>query len=460
MKIKQNSILILFFLLTFQLQAQRIKVYFNHPVNTAVSSGVSAIYVNQALDDTLIAYINRAQISIDVAVYNYSQSAGISNIATAINAAYNRGVNIRWIYNSSSSNSGVALLDPAINTLGSPSGANYTIMHNKFMIVDAASTNPLEAIVWTGSSNWGDQQFNDDENNVIIIQDQSLAQNYTIEFNEMWGGSGLSPNLTNSKFGSFKTNNTQHQFTIDGKNVELFFSPSDGTSTEILQSINSANQSLYFGIYTFTESTLANAIVNKIQNNNVYALGIIDQFSISYQPYSILSPVMNTNLIVYNQTSIYHNKMLIVDPCLPNSDPQVVTGSHNWSISANTQNDENTLIIHDDTITNIYYQSFYQDYANLGGIITSCNQLTGLPTVSAASFSISPNPITNELILSNSESQFLEIKIYSVTGSLIEMINESNGEIHIGLQQFANGLYLLQIKNGNKISTAKFQLIH
>ncbi len=425
-----------------------------------MSSGVSAIYVNQALDDTLIAYINRAQISIDVAVYNYSQSAGISNIATAINAAYNRGVNIRWIYNSSSSNSGVALLDPAINTLGSPSGANYTIMHNKFMIVDAASTNPLEAIVWTGSSNWGDQQFNDDENNVIIIQDQSLAQNYTIEFNEMWGGSGLSPNLTNSKFGSFKTNNTQHQFTIDGKNVELFFSPSDGTSTEILQSINSANQSLYFGIYTFTESTLANAIVNKIQNNNVYALGIIDQFSISYQPYSILSPVMNTNLIVYNQTSIYHNKMLIVDPCLPNSDPQVVTGSHNWSISANTQNDENTLIIHDDTITNIYYQSFYQDYANLGGIITSCNQLTGLPTVSAASFSISPNPITNELILSNSESQFLEIKIYSVTGSLIEMINESNGEIHIGLQQFANGLYLLQIKNGNKISTAKFQLIH
>ena len=74
-----------------------IKVYFNHPVNNSVSNGVNAIYLNQTIDDTLVRYIDSAKYSVDVAVYNYSQSASIADISGAINSAYNRGVKIRWI---------------------------------------------------------------------------------------------------------------------------------------------------------------------------------------------------------------------------------------------------------------------------------------------------------------------------------------------------------------------------
>src|SRR5665213_2386398 len=165
----------------------KITVYFNNPVNNAVSTGVNAIYLNQTSDDTLIAYINRAKYTLDIAVYNYIQTAGISNIATAINNAYARGVKIRWIYNGSSSNSGLSQLNAGIHTLGSPTSSAYNIMHNKFMIVDAHSSNVNDPLVWTGSMNWDEEQMNSDYNNVIIIQDKNLAAGYTTEFNEMWG---------------------------------------------------------------------------------------------------------------------------------------------------------------------------------------------------------------------------------------------------------------------------------
>ncbi|HYX06621.1 MAG TPA: phospholipase D-like domain-containing protein, partial [Bacteroidales bacterium] len=61
------------------------------------------------------------------------------------------------------------------------------------------------------------------------------------------------------------------------------------------------------------------------------------------------------------------NKYMVVDQSLPASDPVVLTGSHNWSAAAEDRNDENTLIVHDATIANIYYQNFVKRFMdNLG----------------------------------------------------------------------------------------------
>ena len=63
-----------------------IKTYFTRPVDTSVSTGTKAIQIYRAVDDTCIAYINRAKYSIDIAMYNFNVE-GLSNIATALNAA-------------------------------------------------------------------------------------------------------------------------------------------------------------------------------------------------------------------------------------------------------------------------------------------------------------------------------------------------------------------------------------
>lgn len=356
-----------------------IVAYFNHPVDTSVSTGVHAVFVDHALADTLIAYFNRAQYTIDIAQYDYNQSAGYSSIATAINNAVARGVRVRWIYDGAESNTGIALLDTAVHTLASPTTSSYGIMHNKVVIIDAGSSNPNDAIVSSGSTVWGLNQFNTDYNNMLFIQDSALAHAYTDQFNQMWGGSGSYPNLTLSRFGPYKTDLGRHIFTIGGKTVELYFSPADNTDAHIQTAINSANKDLYFGMFTFTMATDADAIVAR-HTAGVYTPGIVDENStLSGAAYPILTAGLGSLLKTHTGSVIYHNKMMVVDPSDICSDPLVLTGSHNWTNAAQTKNDENTLIIHSDTLANIYYQSFKSNYEDLGGTLASqipCTILT------------------------------------------------------------------------------------
>ena len=71
-----------------------------------------------------------------------------------------------------------------------------------------------------------------------------------------------------------------------------------------------------------------------------------------------------------------HHKYMVIDQAAPTSDPIAFTGSHNWSAAADNDNDENTLVIHDATIANIYYQNFVKRFVDNNGVL---NELTGPP---------------------------------------------------------------------------------
>ncbi len=428
-----------------------IRVYFNNPVDTTLSAGVNAVFLNGTLTDTLVAYINRANYTIDITQYDYTaySSDQLSHIAIAINAAYNRGVKIRWIYNGSSANRGLKLLDTNIATLASPTGGPYNIMHDKFVVFDAHSPDSLMPIVWTGSADWSRDQMDSDYNNIIIFQNQKLALAYTAEFNQMWGDTAMLPDTLNSKFGPKKSNLGQHLFNVGGVQVELYFSPTDSTNSHILQSINSANTDLYFGVYTFTETSDANAIANQF-NGGIYTAGILDQYSTAYAAYPILNAALgNTNLKVFTSSNtIYHNKYLIVDASNFCSDPQVLTGSHNWSNSADRQNDENTVIVHSDTIANIYYQAFSADFSSLGGTLTripNCvlsgkNEVKNKPLVS-----VYPNPTTGILTIEG-QLKGSVISFYNILGELVKSISVvDNKLVQLDISGLSNGVYLLRI---------------
>ena len=460
---------IIFALLSFPaLQASadsKFKFYFNHAVDNSVSTGVNAINLNGYIDDTLVAYINRAKYTLDIAVYNFlsgSGSSSLANVATAVNSAYTRGVKVRWIFDGSSSNTGLALLNPGIDTLGSPTSSSYTIMHNKFMIVDGHSLNPDESIVWTGSTNWSTTQFNTDYDNVVIVQDSALAHAYIAEFNMMWGDTGIAPNRTASKFGHTKTDLGRHNFTIDGKQVELYFSPSDNTGSHITSAINTADKDLYFGMFTFTYNSYANAIVAK-KATGVYVAGINDSYSHSYTPFATLSSGLGSMFKEYNSTGLYHNKYMIVDPSDACADPLVLTGSHNWSSAANTDNDENTLIIHDATAANIYYQSFKADFAALGGALAT---VAGCPSVvkeipaTISGVTVGPNPASGNFFIAFKVNKGQQIDI-----SLVSMDGKNSGVVYTGWENTgyfkrffttpAPGIYMVKVICGNTVYTEK-----
>ncbi len=436
-------------------QTNKITTYFSRPVNNTVSTGSNAVYLNKLIDDTLIAYINRAKYTLDMAIYTFNETAAISSISAAINNAYSRGVAIRWIYDGSSSNPSLALLDTNIKTLASPTSEFYGIMHNKFMIIDANSANANEPTVWTGSTNFTTAQINTDANNVIIIQDAAVAQAYTTEFNEMWGGASLTPDVTNSKFGPYKANNTPHTFNVGGTTIEVYFSPSDGTNSKLQQAIGSSNVDMYFGVYSFTVGANADSIVKRMQNN-VYVAGIMDPTSQQYQAYLTLAPIMGTNLIKDNITGLYHNKMLIVDPSAPYSDPLVFTGSHNWSASADTRNDENTVIVHSATVANIYYQSFYQNFTDEGGTLIL---QTGEDAYSESlDINLYPNPANEIITINNNLIKIKEIKVLNLEGQelISKVFNNSEMNISVNVNLLSKGIYFLQGYSDKGMFTKKF----
>ena len=399
-----------------------IRPYFNHSVDVSVSTGVDAQNITTYFNDTIKAYMDRAQSTLDICVYNASDAT----IATAINDAYNRGVSVRYIADDDVVNSMLSSLNPNIPIVYRdpvPAG----IMHNKFIIVDANSAN--NAWVMSGSTNWTNPNnlFND-YNNLIFIQDQAIAKAYTLEFEEMWGGT----------FGTHKTNNTPHKFIVDGKDVEVYFSPSDQTTSKILEVINDVDYTLEFGLLGFTRDDLGQAVIDMHNSFGTNVRGIIEDVNTTGSEFAALIAA-GVNVKSHMGISYaFHHKYAIADADVTLSDPTVLTGSHNWSSNAENNSDENTIIIHDHTIANIYLQEFTERFNELGG--------SGINDLIELKISVFPNPSVGIVNL-KTELKIEKINLYAVDGKLINTTKE------LSIQINTKGVYFIKIftKKGNLV---------
>lgn len=338
-----------------------IRVYFTLPVDNSVSLGTPAITLENTVDDTIRAYIDGAQHTIDYAVYNTTNSS----IATALNNAADDGVQVRVIAEGSNSNSALDNLDPTIPVLFREN-AEGSGMHNKFLVIDADDAPNAHLI--TGSTNCTNQSFYEDANNLVIVDDQALARCYRAEFNEMWGAAGTVPNVANSRFGPAKLENTPHLFNIGGTLVESRFSPSDYTTDAIEASLRTADHSIEFALFALTLEQLTTALIDMEAEPGVTVRGLLEGSDMSVWNYEELLDG-GVDVRPDNMTGAYlHHKYAIVDRAQPGSDPLVVTGSHNWSYNAETYNDENTLIIHSATVADQFYQEWYARWTFSVGI--------------------------------------------------------------------------------------------
>ena len=142
-----------------------------------------------------------------------------------------------------------------------------------------------------------------------------------------------------------------------------------------------------------------------------------------------------------------HHKFMVVDNFDNNSDPQVLTGSHNWSTAAETKNDENTLIVHDANITNQYFQAFVFLYQLAGGTINSPLFTIENNRNEASLLKIIPNP-TNGIfeIVSNEAINDLDVHLYDVIGKLIfEKQFTSLNACSIDLSSERTGFYFMDV---------------
>jgi len=227
--------------------------------------------------------------------------------------------------------------------------------------------------------------------------------------------------------------------------VQLYFSPTDNTTAQIVNAINSADHTLDVAMFTFINNDLGDAVI-AAKNRGVTVRCIIENINYFGSEYAAL---VSAGINVLSHDAVandFHHKYCIVDAMYPSSDPLVVTGSHNWTNSAETDNDENTLIIHDETIANQYTEEFSKRFGDLGGVgITEQN--TNSETL------LFPNP-NNGTFQLKTDSTIKEIEIVNVFGENIYSFSNVNSSdlIHLNL---STGVYFIRIKNEQSSTTKK-----
>jgi phosphatidylserine/phosphatidylglycerophosphate/cardiolipin synthase-like enzyme len=414
-----------------------IHVYFTGSVDTSVAIDEEAMSLGTNTNDTIAYWITSAQHTLDVAVYNTNNVA----IENAINTAAANGVQIRYIAEGSNANIGINNFDSSIpvhyNTDDEGSG-----MHNKFFIGDADYHET--AFVLTGSTNMTTANLNTDKNNVIVFQDQSIARGYRLEFNEMWGSDTMVPDEANSRFGPEKTVNTPLKYIIGGSPVEVYFSPTDGTTSAIRQTIETMDYGMAFALLSFTRDDLADAIIDG-SSFFVSPQGAIEQVNGEADEFETLTAA---GIEVYSHQGIagqLHHKYAIIDYSEPLSDPTVVTGSHNWSSTAENTNDENTVIVHDDRVANLYYQEFRGLLISMG-VIDSIEDEDGKFVLT-----VYPNPSSDVLYIEVSNDYIgTEFILSDINGRLVKVLNINSARTSLDVNSLEQGVYILSAKKLNR----------
>jgi phosphatidylserine/phosphatidylglycerophosphate/cardiolipin synthase-like enzyme len=407
--------------------------------------------VNQNFSSHVVNLINQANVSVDACLYSFS----LDNVRDALIDAHLRGCQVRIIIDAGNSSTWAAQcasygIPYITSTFASNHGSDdgYGSMHNKWIVVDAFDddANKYNDWVWTGSGNMSISGL-DDVNNGLRIRDYGLAQAYTFEFDEMWGVHGPGPH-PNSNMGIHKIDNTPHEFTINGIRVEQYMSPSDQVRYQIVKSVESADYSIYFAILAFTDWQITNALEDMTYANPALELrGVFNQdqdcgassqyFPMAGDPCSDYA--WNNPADVWLDTALpssklLHHKYVVVDANWGGDDPLVLTGSHNWSYSAENFNDENTLIFHDQTIANMYLQEFANRYHESGGtgllgevvgVEDGPHDLSGRLIGSVNSYPNPFNPFTN-ISFMTAEMARVSVKVYDASGRLVQTLADDD----------------------------------
>lgn len=211
------------------------------------------------------------------------------------------------------------------------------LMHDKFCVVDGER-------VWTGSTNCTENCMFRNNNNSLMILSDKLAANYAAEFKEMF---------TQGKFGKKSPRATPYpQLTVEGVDVECYFAPEDDVYKELEAEIDGARASIDFMAFSFTSRDLAEAMAKR-GRDGVRVRGIFDtqQAASRYSQDEYLAEKGATVYLDRNP-HVMHHKVIVVDG------QTVVTGSYNFSKSAEEKNDENVLIIHSADIAKEYLREF------------------------------------------------------------------------------------------------------
>ena len=320
----------------------------------------------------LADFLNAAKTTLHIAIYDFRLTDTTAGpVVQALQGRAAAGVDVRIAYDAGKPNADFPAsgADPAppgtadfVRRLGGKvqskpiTGGDPQmpkLMHHKYVVRDGRTP---AAAVWTGSTNFTDDSWRLQENNVVRIDSPELCAFYETDFGELWDR------------GDIATTGAHDVGTVavGGVGVKVAFSPGEGRAIDldVAQLIRSARRRLRMGSMLLTSGGILGALRDVLDQDRLDFGGVYDRTQMDsvvgqWQagPSAWKVPVFEgvaarltgKRSQPYTPTSVHdfmHNKVVVADDA-------VVTGSYNLSHSAE-QNAENILVIHDRDLADRY----------------------------------------------------------------------------------------------------------
>ena len=145
---------------------------------------------------------------------------------------------------------------------------------------------------------------------------------------------------------------------IQDRDIDVCFSPGNGCDDLIVRSLRKAKRSIYVHAFSFTSEKIANTLID-MHNKGILVTVLYDKSSNKSKHSKI--PLLHKSGINVKQDlarGYAHNKIMIIDQEI------LITGSYNWSMSAENRDAENLLFIRDQFLINKYIVNWYNRLSN------------------------------------------------------------------------------------------------
>jgi hypothetical protein len=251
----------------------------------------------------------------------------------------------------------------------SKAGRSSPSVHNKFVVAtDATGTNASRVL--TGSTNWTTTGLCTQLNNVLFVEDSTIATRFRLQWDRLVAaGNNMPPTLV-----------AENSIPTTSNAIELFFAATKAEAEfkPVLDAIAGAKEGILFLMFMPGQSPLLSALLDRAKNNDIYVRGVVSSVTKSANgtigtvggqvvksgapPSAFHDDVVRPagisdkdrpsweetefnvqEILAAHLIAIVHSKAIVIDPF--SSDCVVVTGSHNFSVAASEKNDENLVIV-------------------------------------------------------------------------------------------------------------------
>ncbi|WLH33294.1 phospholipase D-like domain-containing protein [Pseudomonas sp. FP2196] len=315
-------------------------------------------WLENGLLGRLLGFIERAvgaDWALDIAIYEYQLQA----IVDAVNAAFERGVQIRVLYHARVDDEDTTINEASLAKLPATSKrgrVTHNIFHNKFIVLsrlDAAGQRQPQAVL-CGSTNFTANGVYRQANVVHVLDGAPVSSSYLRIFERIWDDP--------DDVGATRDWITEHNPMDAAQPLFTGFSPRTGGGDlrEFVEIIEAAKKDVLFVTAFVLPDAILNALLGQphddilrygLQNTTSRITGFHADRSAEFAATALLNTGLEgwlrENMKGQKGNLLVHTKAVVVD--FTTDTPTIISGSHNFSASASNGNDENYLIIRGDT---------------------------------------------------------------------------------------------------------------